>query len=80
MLAARFHKRFGVPPLTAGIVITAALASHGLLDMMSNPVGGRLSGPLSSARLYVDWRPIHSVPIDLRQLTGVAMVRVRSEM
>ena len=39
----------------------AAMASHGILDMMTDsgqPVA--YLWPLSSVRLFADWRPIHS--------------------
>ena len=59
ILAAFFHRRLRVLPLTAGVVVAAAMASHGLLDMMTD--SGRPVAylwPLTSARLFADWRPI----------------------
>lgn len=63
-LAALFHKRLGARRLVAGVVVFAAMASHGLLDMMTDsglPVA--YLWPLSSVRLFADWRPIHSTPV-----------------
>lgn len=61
LLATRFHKQLGVRPLVAGAVVGAAMASHGLLDMMTDyglPVA--YLWPLSSHRYFALWRPIHS--------------------
>jgi inner membrane protein len=96
LIGALFHRRLGVRPLTAGIVIAAAMASHGILDMMTDagqPVA--YLWPLSSARLFADWRPIHSGAVhiphaairsfaqfrsELWQLAGGALARLRSEL
>ena len=81
LLAALFHRCFGVGRLTAGVVIAAAMASHGLLDMMTD--GGRPVAylwPLSSKRLFADWRPIHSAPVHMAHIFSEALARLRSEM
>lgn len=81
LLAAAFHKRLDVRPLTAGVVVAAAMASHGLLDMMTD--AGRPVAylwPLSSARLFADWRPIHSGPVHMAHLFGQALARLQSEL
>ena len=81
LLAALFHRRFGVRRLTAGVVIAAAMASHGLLDMMTD--GGRPVAylwPLSSKRFFADWRPIHSAPVHMSHIFSEALERLRSEL
>lgn len=80
LIAAVLHKRLKVRPLTAGVVIAAAMASHGILDMMTN--AGRPVAylwPLSSVRLYADWRPIQVPSVHLAHLFTQAVVRLRSE-
>lgn len=79
--AALFHKRLGVRPLTAGVVITAAMASHGLLDMLTD--AGRPVAylwPVSSVRLFADWRPIHSSPVHMAHLVSEGFVRLLSDL
>lgn len=81
LIAAIFHKRLNVRPLTAGLVVGAAMASHGLLDMMTDyglPVA--YLWPLSSARVYADWRPIHSGPLELVHLSTQLLPRLKSEL
>lgn len=81
LLAAFFHKRLDVRPLTAGAVVAAAMASHGLLDMMTDtgrPVA--YLWPLSSVRLFADWRPIHSGPVHMAHLFDQALARFQSEL
>jgi inner membrane protein len=80
LIAAVLHKRLKVRPLTAGVVIAAAMASHGILDMMTN--AGRPVAylwPLSSVRLYADWRPIQVPSVHLAHLFTQAVVRLHSE-
>jgi len=79
-LAAPFYRWFGVRPLTAGVLVALAMASHGLLDMMTdagNPVA--YLWPLSSIRLFADWRPIHSSPLHVAHLTSLAIERLLTE-
>lgn len=79
-LAAAFHRSLQVRYLTAAVVISAAMASHGLLDMMTD--GGRPVAylwPLSSARLFADWRPLHGVEVDRSHFISWSMLRLASE-
>ena len=81
LLAAAFHRWFRVRAATAGIVVGAAMASHGMLDMMTDsglPVA--YLWPLSSLRLFADWRPIHSVPVHITHLVAQTFARLRSEL
>jgi inner membrane protein len=80
-LVAAFHRSLRVSYLTAAIVIAGAAASHGLLDMMTD--SGRPVAylwPLSSARLFADWRPIHSIPIHRNNFLALSMIRLGSEL
>jgi inner membrane protein len=81
LVAAALHKTLRVRPLTAGVVIAAAMASHGVLDMMTDagtPVA--YLWPLSSVRLFADWRPIHSDPVHFATVVRGIAVRFRSEL
>ena len=62
-LAAACHRHLRVRPLTAAVVVAASMASHGLLDMMTNsgkPVA--YLWPLTSLRMFADWRPFPGSP------------------
>ena len=81
LIAATFHKRLGTRPLTAGVIIFAAMASHGALDMMTD--SGRPVAylwPLSSARLFADWRPIHTSPVHMAHLVAQSFERLELEL
>lgn len=81
LVAAIFHKQLGVRPLIAGVVIAASMASHGILDMMTNsglPVA--YLWPLSSVRLFADWRPIQAEPVHLGHLVPEALARFHVEL
>lgn len=80
LVAAVFHKRLGVSSLAAGVIVAAAMASHGLLDMMTKsgqPVA--YLWPLSSVRLFADWRPIPSGPVHLAHLVSQSLSRLWTE-
>lgn len=80
MVARSVHKRLNVSALAAGAAVAAAMASHGLLDMMTDsdrPVA--YLWPLSSVRLFADCRLIHGGPIRTDHLLSDAIVRLRSE-
>ena len=80
LLAAALHKRLRVSSLTAAVAVGAATASHGVLDMMTDsgkPVA--YLWPLSSVRLWADWRPIHSSPVHLQSLVAGILTRLQTE-
>jgi inner membrane protein len=57
------------------------MASHGILDMMTD--SGRPVAylwPLSSVRLFADWRPIHSWPVTWHNFVGQLLARQQSEL
>jgi inner membrane protein len=81
LIAAAFHKWLRVRALNAGTIVFAAAASHGLLDMMTDsgqPVA--YLWPVSSLRLWADWRPIHSGPVNMAHLFSEAFARLWSEL
>lgn len=58
-VAALCHRPLRVGALTAGVAVALAMASHGLIDMMTDsgkPVA--YLWPLTSVRLFADWRPL----------------------
>ena len=76
-----FHRMMRVEYVRAFVVIGAAVASHGLLDMMTD--GGTAVAywwPMSSARYFADWRPIHNVAIHRHNYLGVGIIRLLSEI
>ena len=65
----------------AGVVVGAAMASHGLFDMMTD--SGKAVAyfwPLSPARFVAMWRPIHTVLEDREQLLVLDNLRQMSEI
>jgi inner membrane protein len=47
-----------------------ALASHGILDAMTNAgLGVMLLYPFSEDRIFLSWRPFHAPPIRISSLT-----------
>lgn len=81
LLAALAHRQLGVRPLTAGVVVAAAMASHGILDMMTDsPEPVAYLWPLSSARLFADWRPIHGGEVHMAHVFTQTLARFRDEL
>lgn len=81
LIAAGGHKWLKVNALTAGVVIAASMASHGMLDMLAD--SGRPVAylwPLSSERLFADWRPIHSGPVKMAHLVPQVLARMGSDL
>lgn len=81
LLAALAHRQLGVGPLTTGVVVAAAMASHGLLDMMTDSVQPvAYLWPLSSVRLHADWRPFHSGEVHMAHFVTQTLARFRDEL
>ncbi|HEX8839302.1 MAG TPA: metal-dependent hydrolase [Sphingomicrobium sp.] len=81
LVAAALHQILRVRALTAGLVVGAAMASHGILDMMTD--GGQgvaYFWPFSSTRWFADWRWIHSTPVHRAQLFRDVQVRLGLEL
>lgn len=58
------------------VIVTLAVASHGLLDAMTDGgLGVALFWPLSLKRYFLPWRPLPVVPIGLKRLFGLARGR-----
>lgn len=57
MVTTGFHSHLKATRLAAAIAAAAAMASHGLLDMLTtNGLGVAYLWPISSMRIYADWR------------------------
>jgi len=81
LLAAALHKWLKVGALTAGVAVAAAMASHGILDMMTSSGRGiAYLWPLTSVRLFADWRPLQSSPVHMAHLVPQALARLAIEL
>ena len=75
------HRALRVKYLSAAAATAVAMATHGILDMMADrglPVA--YLWPLSTTRLYADWRPIHSVGLQRSTPILVALDRLGGEL
>jgi len=80
LVAAALHRQLRVRALVAGVAVGAAMASHGVLDMFTDQgVPVAYLWPVSSARLFADWRPIDSGPIGPTHLFAEIIARLQSE-
>ena|SRR5580700_3989295 len=58
-----------------------AAITHPLLDMLTDGGAGvMLLFPLSEARLFFPWRPIHASPLEISRFFGMAAYVLRSEL
>jgi inner membrane protein len=81
LLAAACHRWLRVRALTAGLIVGAAMASHGVFDMMTD--GGQGVAywwPFSSARWFADWRWIHSTPVHRAHFLKTVQLRLLLEL
>lgn len=70
-----------LPPLRWALTTFAVVASHGILDTLTD--GGRgvaLLWPLTDARLFAPWRPIPVAPIGLGFLSPRGMSVAATEL
>lgn len=80
LIAAAFHKQLKARALVAALVVGAAMASHGLIDMFTDEgVPVAYLWPVTSARLFADWRPIRSSAIDPPHMVAEIVARLGSE-
>jgi inner membrane protein len=80
LLASLFRKQLKVGGIVAGVVVGGAMASHGLLDMFTDQgVPVAYLWPVSSERLFADWRPIHSSAIAPPHILAEILPRLWSE-
>ena len=76
-LAARWRGRAA---LTTGLLAAAVLASHGLLDTLTNGgLGCALLWPFDLTRYFAPWRPIPVSPIGLAYLSPYGLFVAVSE-
>jgi len=76
-LAARWRGRSA---LATGLLATAVLASHGLLDTLTNGgLGCALLWPFDLTRYFAPWRPIPVSPIGLAYLSPYGLFVAVSE-
>lgn len=69
------------PVIPFALVVFTVVASHGLLDTLTD--GGRgvaLLWPLSDERFFAPWRPIPVAPIGARMLSARGLYVVASEL
>jgi len=77
-LAAAATKR---PALRAAIVATAVLASHGLLDTLTDGgLGAALFWPFNLTRYFAPWQPIPVAPIGLDFLSPYGLIVSLTEL
>lgn len=80
-LYALWTRRRGLRTLYGGLVATLVLASHGLLDSMTNGgLGIALLWPLSNHRYFAPWRPIPVAPIGAGMLSRRGVEVVTTEL
>ncbi len=71
----------GLRALYNGLLATAVIASHGLLDAMTDGgLGVALLWPISNHRYFAPWRPIPVAPIGARMLSGRGLEVVTTEL
>ena len=77
VVAALFAERLRAARLTAFLFVLAAMASHGLLDMLTNGgLGVAWLWPFSDRRFFFPVQPIQVAPLGLHRLLGPAGTRV----
>jgi inner membrane protein len=77
-LAARWLER---PALRTGIIATAVLASHGLLDTLTDGgLGAALFWPFDLTRYFAPWQPIPVAPIGLDFLSSYGLIVSLTEL
>ena len=74
-------RRFGKPPLRTGIMIALVLASHAVLDTMTDGgLGCALFWPLDRTRYFAPWRPIPVAPIGFGFLSPAGLTIAVTEL
>jgi len=74
-------RRFGKPPLRTGIMIGLVLASHAVLDTMTDGgLGCALFWPFDGTRYFAPWRPIPVAPIGFGFLSPVGVAIALTEL
>jgi inner membrane protein len=74
-------RRFAKPPLRTGIMIALVLASHAVLDTMTDGgLGCALFWPFDRTRYFAPWRPIPVAPIGFGFLSPVGVAIALTEL
>jgi inner membrane protein len=69
-LAGLVAKRWNTPPLRTAVAVGLVVASHPLLDMLTNGgLGCALFWPFDRTRYFAPWQPIPVAPIGLAMLS-----------
>lgn len=81
-LAAGFARQFQAAPKVVFAFLLVSMASHGLLDMLTNGgLGVALAWPFSEQRFFLPWQVIEASPLSLRRFFGPAGLAVlKSEL
>jgi inner membrane protein len=70
----------GWPAVRLGLLFAAVMATHGLLDALTDGgLGAALAWPFSDARFFASWRPIPVAPIGVRMLSRRGLEVVLTE-
>ena len=81
VVGALVARRFGKPPLRTGIMIAVVLASHAVLDTMTDGgLGCALLWPFDRTRYFAPWRPIPVAPIGFGFLSPVGVAIALTEL
>jgi inner membrane protein len=76
-IAARWR---GAPAMRIGVLFAAVMATHGLLDALTDGgLGAALAWPFSDARFFAPWRPIPVAPIGAGMLSRRGLEVVLTE-
>jgi inner membrane protein len=71
----------GRPRMAVGLVATLVVASHGLLDTMTDGgLGVALLWPFSNERFFAPWRPIPVAPIGARLFSARGLDVILTEL
>jgi len=71
LFAHYFSPLLKAPPRRAGLFVSAACMSHGILDMLTNGgLGIAFLWPFSHERYFMPWQPIEVSPLALDRVLG----------
>ncbi|MFM8332384.1 MAG: metal-dependent hydrolase [Candidatus Methylumidiphilus sp.] len=81
LLCALFHRKLGVPRRVAFAYCAAAMASHPLLDALTDGgLGVALWWPFSNQRVFLPWHPIAVSPIGTGFFSAHGWAVLQSEL
>jgi inner membrane protein len=80
LLGGLWARRRGIAPARVALVVAVVVASHGLLDTLTNGgLGVALGWPWSLRRWFAPWRPIPVAPLGLRLLSPIGLLGLAVE-